>query len=46
MPASKDPGKNISELSKAHPDWPKKKRIAAGLNMAREKGAKIPPKKR
>lgn len=45
MPASKDPGKNIKELAKAHPSWSKKKRVAAGLNMARQKGAHIPKKK-
>jgi hypothetical protein len=26
--------KNISELSDAHPEWPKAPRVAAGLNAA------------
>jgi hypothetical protein len=45
-PYSKKPGKNIAKISQEHPDWSQKKKVAAGFNMAREAGAKIPKKKK
>jgi hypothetical protein len=44
MPLTRDASKNISELSRAHPEWSRKRRVAAGLNAARQKGASIPLK--
>lgn len=48
MPASRDPGKNIKELAKSHPEMSPQQRVAAGLAMARRAGAHIPsaPKKK
>ena len=46
MPLTSDASRNISELTKAHPEWSKARRIAAGLNAAREHGADIPAKKK
>jgi hypothetical protein len=47
MPLTSDASANIAELAKAHPEWDRKRQVAAGLNAAREKGADIPePRKR
>lgn len=44
MPLGKNASKNISELAHAHPEWSRQRRVAAGLNAARQKGADIPLK--
>jgi hypothetical protein len=44
MPLTDDASANIAELTRAHPEWPKDRRIAAGLNAAREHSADIPKK--
>jgi len=46
MPLGRNVGKNIAELDRAHPNWSHRRKVAASLNAARAKGAKIPPPKK
>lgn len=42
MPLTGSVEANMHELKQAHPEWPRKRRIAASLNAARRASADIP----
>lgn len=41
MPLGKSVSKNMKEITDAHPDWTRKRRVSASLNAAREHGYKV-----